>query len=670
MKTYRSLLAALALVPLSAAAQGWPSAYEGVMLQGFSWDSYVDTQWPNLESQADDLAPWFSLVWVPQSGRCLETYNVMGYTPYYYFDQNSSFGTEAQLRSMIGTFKAKGIGTIADVVVNHHNTDGWFSMPAESYGGETYQLLPSDITADDDGGATAAEAARQGVALSANNDEGEDWSGMRDLDHKSANVQRVVKAYERFLTADLGYSGFRYDMVKGFAGSHVADYNRAAGVSYSVGEYWDGNAAAVKAWIDATRVDGVPQSAAFDFPFRYTVRDAINNGNWSALAGASLISDEAYRPYAVTFVENHDTQWRSASEQNDPIRRDTLAANAFLLAMPGTPCVFLPHWKAYRQEIKAMVDARKAAGVTNTSSYTQMRAATSYLANLVNGTRGGLIVLVGSNTGAYVPQASRYTEVLSGYHYKYFLSNSCEVPFVDKASGTYSEPFEATLTAVTAQQGAQLVYTLDGSTPTATNGTRAASGTKLRIDGGCTLTVGLLAGGSVTATTTRRYSVEAFEPHTATVYLKDPQWSTPVYFYSWANDGKSTQLLGGWPGTAITATTAIGGDTWYYHTFDVATAGYSFNVIFDQGSGLKQTVDIGPITTDKYYEIAGEAGGKLTVNDLTATLTGIGTPAATDRAAASADRAWFTVSGQRVAAPTQPGLYIHGGRKVVVGRAR
>ena len=42
-------------------------------------------------------------------------------------------------------------------------------------------------------------------------------------------------------------------------------------VKYSVGEYWDGNANTVKAWIDATG----KHSAAFDFAFRYAVRDAI-----------------------------------------------------------------------------------------------------------------------------------------------------------------------------------------------------------------------------------------------------------------------------------------------------------------------------------------------------------------------------------------------------------
>ena len=308
-----------------ALAQGWPTGYEGVMLQGFYWDSYSDSQWKNLEKQAPELGSYFSLLWVPQSGKCLEEHNVMGYTPYYYFDQNSSFGSEAELRSMIRAMRQNGVGVLADVVINHHNTNGWFSFPKEEYRGTTYQLQSSDITSDDDQGKTAAEAQRQGISLGSHKDEGEDWDGMRDLDHQSPNVQRVVKAYEQYLVEDLGYSGFRYDMVKGFGGSHVADYNRAANVAYSVGEFFDGNVAKVKTWIDSTE----KQSAAFDFPFRYTVRDAINGGDWSKLANTkTLVGDEAYRRYAVTFVENHDTQYRSASEQNDPIRKDTLAAHA------------------------------------------------------------------------------------------------------------------------------------------------------------------------------------------------------------------------------------------------------------------------------------------------------------------------------------------------------
>ncbi|MDO4803041.1 MAG: alpha-amylase, partial [Prevotellaceae bacterium] len=63
-------------VCLAAMAQGWPEKYQGVMLQGFSWDSYADTQWSNIESQSDVLAEYFSLLWVPNSGNCNSPYGL------------------------------------------------------------------------------------------------------------------------------------------------------------------------------------------------------------------------------------------------------------------------------------------------------------------------------------------------------------------------------------------------------------------------------------------------------------------------------------------------------------------------------------------------------------------------------------------------------------------
>lgn len=238
-KIYFTLIALLASINMLA--QGWPANYSGVMLQGFSWDSYDYSQWTVLEKQADDMKGFIDLVWLPQSGKCFETTQVMGYKPYYYFNQNSSFGTEAELRSLIAKFKANGIGAIADVVVNHRNTDGWFTFPAETYNGVTYQMSSTDICKNDDSESTATQAKKDGVSLSNNYDEGTDFGACRDIDHKSENVQKIIKAYLKFLKEDMGYTGFRYDMVKGFSGTHVADYNDATGVEFSVGEYWDGN---------------------------------------------------------------------------------------------------------------------------------------------------------------------------------------------------------------------------------------------------------------------------------------------------------------------------------------------------------------------------------------------------------------------------------------------
>ena len=83
--------ALVALLPLLMLAQGWPTRYDGVMLQGFYWDSFNDTRWTKLEAQADELAEFFKLVWIPQSASCGGT--SMGYDDLYWFSNyNSSFG--------------------------------------------------------------------------------------------------------------------------------------------------------------------------------------------------------------------------------------------------------------------------------------------------------------------------------------------------------------------------------------------------------------------------------------------------------------------------------------------------------------------------------------------------------------------------------------------------
>ena len=668
-KIYLTLIALLASINMFA--QGWPANYSGVMLQGFSWDSYDYSQWTVLEKQADDMKGFIDLVWLPQSGKCIETTKVMGYMPYYYFNQNSSFGTEAELRSLIAKFKANGIGAIADVVVNHRNTDGWYAFPAETYKGVTYQMLSTDICKNDDGGSTAIQAKKDGVSLSNNYDEGTDFGGCRDIDHKSENVQKVIKAYLKYLKDDLGYTGFRYDMVKGFDGSHVADYNDATGVEYSVGEYWDGNEK-IESWINRTN----KKSAAFDFQFRYNVRDAVNgaaNGkvttssDWSKLnSNDNLMHDANYRRYAVTFVENHDTQYRSADEQLDPLKRDTLAANAYMLAMPGTPCVFQPHWRAYKQEIKSMIEARKLAGITNMSNYTNKMAQTACFANETTGNKAKLIVVVGNNTKAYTPGAD-YTQILEGYHYRYYLSKSAETAWCNIPSGEYEAGFKAKLTAVSQNSNAKLVYTTDGTAPTAKS-KQVTTGSTINIDNTCTLKVGLLINGNVTGIRTYNYTIKAFEPYTITVYANADQvtnWGSAMYFYAWNTSGEFTEK---WPGTAVTATKTLNGKKWYYMDFKIKSKDAIVNVIFNQGKNKKQSVDMNAGNSTKFYEITTtQSNGKYTCKDVTAIWapTGItGTPTISNT---TTDNAWYTLSGMKLGKkPAESGVYIHQGKKVII----
>ena len=621
----------LAALPMLLLAQGWPANYGGVMLQGFYWDSYNDSRWTRLEAQADELAEFYDLVWVPQSASCNGT--SMGYDDLYWFtNYNSSFGNETQLRSMISTFKGKGLGTIADVVINHRKSlSGWLTFPRETYNGVTYQLLSTDVVANDDNGQTKTWADNNGYTLSSNNDSGEGWDGMRDLDHHSANVQTNVKAYLHFLLEDLGYAGFRYDMVKGYSPAFTGTYNADAQPEFSVGEYWDGNANTVKNWLNGTKVDNVIQSAAFDFPFRYTCRDAFNNNQWSKLSTGGVCTDASYKRYAVTFVENHDTQYRDANNPNDPITKNITAANAYMLAMPGTPCVFLTHWNTYKNNIKNMIYVRKMVGITNQSGTQAMVSTNNYHAQLTTGTAGKLMVVIGSG---YTPSATQYTKVISGQYYSYYVNNDIDFPWVDKPSATYSAPFYATLTALSAQADAQLVYTTDGTEPTAAS-TAVTSGTKLQISQATVLKVGLLVDGAVKNVITRNYTwEEAFTPYTATVYVKDPtaapnNWPS-VNIHAWDMSGKTTNVLTDtWPGKTITDTKVINGTKFYYREFTIPDAEYTFGVVINWGTSSTasshQTVDVTDINHDIYLEIATQTN-KFEVNDITDQYSGTVVP--------------------------------------------
>ncbi|QVJ79591.1 Alpha amylase, catalytic domain [Prevotella sp. khp1] len=599
---YSSLI--FCFVVLTAMAQGWPKDYSGVMLQGFYWDSYNDSQWTRLEKQADDLSKVFDLVWIPQSGYCGG--QSMGYDDLYWFNNyNSSFGTEEDLRKMIATFKEKGIGTIADVVINHRkNVSTWVDFPKETYKGETYEMFSTDICADDDDGATKTWADKNKYSLSANNDTGEGWGGMRDLDHKSTNVQRIVKAYLKMLLEDFGYTGFRYDMVKGYSGSYTKLYNEDSKPQFSVGECWDGTAT-IRNWIDATQ----KTSAAFDFQFRYTVRNAANASDWTKLGQQNdgnypLISknyeDASYSRYAVTFVENHDTEKRANAAQ-DPIKKDTLAANAYMLAMPGTPCVFLTHWKAYKQEIANMITVRKAVGITNTSAYANMASNKDYYAVQTTGTKGKLLVVVGTGAANYTPPTNgNWKKAISGYHYVYYVSD------LDPATIVYPE----------------------------INTEEEKDGEYAGVPAFCTM-----------------------EEGERCAFFEAPiSWGSQIFVWAWMNNGKGEDYLGtNWPGVSATklGTADNGNSVWKW---TVTGSVNPDNIIFS-GGGM-QTGNMN-YTNGGYY--FGKDGLKATV-----TATAI---RHIDMTGQPAEHAVFDLQGRQVGttkSSLKPGVYIINKQKFIV----
>ena len=601
----------------SSPTVGWPAEYSGVMLQAFSWDSYDETQWTVLTQQADEMEGTFDLIWLPQSGNCGG--KSMGYDDLYWFPggdhYKSSFGTESQLRTLISTFKTKGIKTIADVVINHRrNVSSWVDFPKETYEGVTYEMTSTDIVKNDDGGATLNWANQNGFQLSANYDSGEGWDGMRDLDHKSENVQKSVKAYLNCLRNDLGYAGFRYDMVKGYSASFTGQYNAASQPEFSVGECWD-NSTTIKNWIEGTKYENIIQSAAFDFQFKYVVRNATDNGLWSRLGNQNdgswplvytNFENGKYRRYAVTFVENHDTQLRHDGSSNGPLKKDTLAANAFMMAMPGTPCVFLPHWLDYPSQIKAMVAARKEAGIHNESSYTDFRSSTKYYAftTKTNNVERLLTVVGDVSSVEAVIDATKWTKIIDGYHYAYYFPNSLNKAYADLPTGKYQGKQLVRLSAVTSTEGAQVVYTLDGSNPTASS-QAVPSGTLVEIPvGNHILRAAILAGGQVGDIISRTYNVVESEkdrpveiPSFCTVaagetcaFFEAPaSWTETIMCWAWDTQNYTG---GNWPGQACKklGTAGNGNSVWKW-TYTGTLSTHPTYIIFSN-NGAPQTDDL------------------------------------------------------------------------------
>ena len=447
--------------------QGWPANFEGVMLQGFWWDGYEDAKWVNLKNQSEDLSQWFKLIWVPNSGSVNSNPTnekqgtSMGYDPCWWLYHNSCFGTEEELIDMIQTYKALGVGIIEDVVINHKKgVEGWCDFAHEirvmregEANEKTYEIQWSggpeyyEITRNDDCNYVPGE----NFNTQGNLDTGDDFPGFRDLDHVSTVTQNNVKVYLDFLLNELGYAGFRYDLVKGYAPGFIQIYNDFAQSKiseqlFSVGEYWD-NQTNIQNWIMNTG----NRSAAFDFPLKYKLNEAISDGDYSALAWKSFSFDPNFSQYAITFVDNHDTGRESSRLVNN-----WSAANAFILASPGTPCIWYKHYLADPQNIRKMIQARINCGITNTYCIVEQQEAvnnnTGYILKTVGHT-GSLYVQLGSAVGdcpygyEEIARGDSYAFYASLYNFGYVMVS----PYGGQFTGNEKQ---VTLTAQKAENGA------------------------------------------------------------------------------------------------------------------------------------------------------------------------------------------------------------------------
>jgi alpha-amylase len=374
-----------------------------VLLQGFHWDSpdvrKIDgsPRWYQIiQENADRIKnSGFTLVWFPPPS---DSVNKHGYEPRELNKLDSEYGSEIELRDAITALRP--VKAIADIVINHRSgSTGWRDFKNPDWG-------PEAIAGDDED---------RDPKKSINTDTGLQADFSRDLDHKSITVSNGIKNWMNSLKSRVGFVGWRYDFVKGYAPWANELYNRETQPTFSVGEFFDGDVEDVINWINRTHPDPAFRSTAFDFPLRDALYQAIawKNYHWlkyidKAPGVIGLWSDKA-----VTFLENHDTEEARNGKYISyfPNEDQMLQGYVYLLTHPGIPSVF---WRDiydsnsyFEDSINDLIKIRKEYGIHSESKlYIAAAEYGNVYSAYIQGNKGELAMKIGP--GSWQPWGSKW----------------------------------------------------------------------------------------------------------------------------------------------------------------------------------------------------------------------------------------------------------------------
>ena len=595
-------------------ANSVPSECEDVMLQAFYYDSYRDgapgdvlvngkqlgnTKWNVLLSQSDEIGTYFDLVWLPPSGK---SEGGTGYHQTVYSNQNSDWGSQKDLLEFINRMHAADTKVIADIVINHAGGKSWCEFYTQNFG--EYGMFEPDaswIAQSDEVNFNSEAGDCKGKATGPEDGgyNGQDnYGSARDWAHAKPEVQEMMKAYLKWMKNVIGFDGWRYDYAQGFKGKYIDMYNSASENYFSVVEFWNGDMNNIKSYLNDVNWN----TLAFDFSTKYSAIQGIADGNYQRCMGSGLLG-AGLSKYAVTFVDSHDTYFgcEAGRDNNDEIggcgksmedynKDRVLGANAFILSMPGVPCVFYPHWVKYKDAIGKLVLSRKAAGVHSESKVSD-EAGNGYYKSTITGHHGSIRLLLGPNSGFETTPAGYTLAYKGGNFAMYYTTTEAEVPVLSITPSTIykTETYTVEMSAVALSGTPTIYYTVDGTDPT-TSSTKKTYTTSFTVQGTTIVKAYATLNGVNTAVQEATYTYQEPQQTPLTVKFMPPATWETVYLYAW--DGTN---LGAWPGMEWKTKDSEG---WLYQVFpsDVREV----KIIFNNGAG-EQSNDI-LLDQDACYE--------------------------------------------------------------------
>lgn len=332
-------------------------------MQGFYWDCHkmtnrVENWWNHVEEKVSLLKKaGITGLWLPPAYKGDKRHG-MGYDPYDFFDLGefdqrggiaTGFGTRQQLVDLIHSCHQNGIQVYADIVYNHCS-GGELEFNPDTHSEYYTNFKPAS-------GKFSRDFSSFNPSRYESFDGHDRFGGFPDLCHRNPDVFRWILEHARFLVEEIGFDGFRFDLVKGYGSWIITalleyryqpkDGRRNQNENdwkywrpFGFGESWSGNRQILE-WMESSSSWSDNPVSAFDFPLRYRLKklcDTIDFSLHELVKPNALYMDRPFN--AVTFVDNHDFR----DDENPPIISDKMLAYAFILTHPGYPCVF---WKDY-----------------------------------------------------------------------------------------------------------------------------------------------------------------------------------------------------------------------------------------------------------------------------------------------------------------------------------
>ncbi len=362
------------------------------LLQYFHW-YYNENEklWVKAMKDAVTLAgAGITGVWLPPAYKANSGGQSVGYDPYDLFDLGefdqkntleTRYGSKMEYQQAIKAFQEHGIAVIADVVFNHKaggdelekimvrtvDPDNRLEFTSDIFEIEAWTKFTfpgrngqySEFIWDKNcfSGIDWAENLKETGIYSIQNEYGEGWEEVpstelgnydylmyNDIEFRNPAVRAELKYWGEWYIKNCGMNGFRLDAVKHISTDFLTEWLDHIRDTFSrdffiVAENWNiEDPAALTHYLEIT--EGRMQLFDPMLHHNFYLASTTENYDLTRIFDHTLV--QSHPEFAVTFVDNHDSQPLQALESYVDFWFRPLAYALILLREQGIPCVFYP----------------------------------------------------------------------------------------------------------------------------------------------------------------------------------------------------------------------------------------------------------------------------------------------------------------------------------------